>query len=171
MTRRNSGQHRWIQADPAFAAGAPFHGLPEASSSFLGLSGLGGSAFAGDDDVADTEVVQGVVDAGFAVAAVGGYGPRLAPGPSDNAFDGGPQLGWVGGVAGLDVVVEHDPVSVVTHLRFVAELDRLAEPALRDRAGVGVVQTDPPGRPIGNAAGTAAAGSGRRSGGSRRAAQ
>jgi hypothetical protein len=34
---------------------------------FEGLSSLGGSALAGDDDVADAEVVQGVVDALLAV--------------------------------------------------------------------------------------------------------
>ena len=49
-------------ADPAFAAGSPFHVSAERSSVFVGLSGLAGSAFAGDHDVADAEVVQVVVD-------------------------------------------------------------------------------------------------------------
>ena len=71
----------------------------------------------------------------------------------DDAFDGGLQPGRVGGVAGLDVVVEDDPVGVVAHLGFVAELDRLPEPAFRDRAGVGVVQTDLAGRAVGDGAG------------------
>jgi hypothetical protein len=43
-------------------------------------------------------------------------------------------------------VVQHDPVGIVEDLRFVAELDRLAQPALDDRAGIRVVQADQPGR-------------------------
>jgi hypothetical protein len=35
-------------------------------------------------------------------------------------------------------------------LSLVAELDRLAEPAFRDGAGGAVVQTDPPGRAVGD---------------------
>ena len=53
-------------ADPAFASGAPFDGAAERSSVLLGLSGLGGSAFARDDDVAHAEVMQCVVDAALA---------------------------------------------------------------------------------------------------------
>src|SRR6478609_1789502 len=49
-------------ADPCFAAGAPFHVSSEGSSVFGGLSGFAGSPLAGDDDVAHTEVVEGVVD-------------------------------------------------------------------------------------------------------------
>ena len=64
----------------------------------------------------------------------------------------------VGRVAELDLVVEHDPVGVVGDLGLVAELDRLAEPALEDRAGIGVVQADQPGRASGVAAGQAGAG-------------
>ena len=41
---------------------------------FLFSSGLSGFAFAGDDDGAHAEVVQGVVDGLLAVAAVGGDG-------------------------------------------------------------------------------------------------
>jgi hypothetical protein len=50
-------------------------------------------------------------------------------------------------------VVEHDAVVVVHDLAYdlglVAELDRFAEPILGDRAGVGIVQADPPGRAVG----------------------
>jgi hypothetical protein len=46
--------------------------------SFLGLPGLAGSALARHDDVSDTELVQVILDAGIAVAAVGGYRPRLS---------------------------------------------------------------------------------------------
>jgi hypothetical protein len=45
-------------------------------------------------------------------------------------------------------VVEHDAVVVVHDLGLVAELDRLAEPALGDRASVTVVQADPPAGPV-----------------------
>jgi hypothetical protein len=45
-------------------------------------------------------------------------------------------------------VVDHDPVLVVDDLGFVAELDRLAEAALADGTGVGVVQRHQPGRPV-----------------------
>ena len=91
----------------------------------------------------------------------------LRPVAFDDAFDGGVQPGRVGRVAGLDVVVEHDPVVVVDDLGFVAELDRLPEPAFRDRAGVRVVQADPPGRTVGDGAGQPLPGLRRRSGGSR----
>jgi hypothetical protein len=49
-------------------------------------------------------------------------------------------------------VVEDDAVVVVRDLGLVAELDRLAESALADRAGVRVVQADPPGRAVGGVA-------------------
>jgi hypothetical protein len=49
-------------ADPSFAAGAPFHVSSERSLSFLGLSGFTGSTFAGNHDLLDPELVQGIVD-------------------------------------------------------------------------------------------------------------
>jgi len=103
----------------------------------------------GDHDVPDTEVVQGAVDALLAVATVGGGGPWLAPGARDDPFDGRGELRRVGRVALLQVVVQHDAVLVVDDLSLVAELDRLTELALGDRAGVRVVQADPAGRPAG----------------------
>jgi hypothetical protein len=51
----------------------------------------------------------------------------------------------VSGIAGLHVVVED---VVVNNMGFVAELDRLAEPTLRDRPAVEVMQADPRGRPV-----------------------
>jgi hypothetical protein len=48
--------------------------------------------------------------------------------------------------------VDHGPVNVVGDLGFVTELDRLAEPAFGDGAGVGVVQRHGPGRPVGDLA-------------------
>jgi len=45
-------------------------------------------------------------------------------------------------------VVQHDAVVVVGDMAFAAELGGLAEAALGDRPGVGVVQADPPGRAV-----------------------
>jgi hypothetical protein len=50
---------------------------------------------------------------------------------------------------------EHDPVGVVEDLGLVAELDRLADAAFDDRAGVGVVQADQPAGPVRHPAGKA----------------
>src|SRR4051795_9155137 len=66
-------------ADPGFAAGPPLDGAPERSAVFVGLAGLAGSALARDHHGAHAELVQVVLDAGFAVAAVGGDGARAAP--------------------------------------------------------------------------------------------
>ena len=97
--------------------------------------------------------MQVVFDGLLAVAAVGGNGPGLAAGPPDDPVDGGGELRAVGGVALLQDVIEDDPVVIVGDLGLVAELDGLAEPALGDRAGVGVVQADSPGRAAGHRAG------------------
>ena len=158
-------------ADPAFDAGSPLHGSSERPSVFLGLSGLAGFALAGDHHGADAQVVQGVVDLLLAVAAVGGDGAGRAAGAAGDPFDRGGELGCVGRVALLDGVVQDDAVLVVDQLGLVAELDRLAQPALGDRAGVGVVQADPPGGARRVSPRPAAAGSARRSGGSLRPAR
>jgi hypothetical protein len=109
-----------------------------------GLAGLAGFALARDDDVADAEVVQVVIDGFLAVAAVGGDGPWLAAGAPDDPADGRGELGGVGRVALFQDVVEDDAVVVVGDLGLVAELDGLAEPALGDRPGVSIVQANPP---------------------------
>ena len=70
----------------------------------------------------------------------------------------GASLGHVGGVAALDGVVEHDAVVVVEDLGLVAELHRPPETALGDRAGIAVVQADPPGGPVRSGAGQPLAG-------------
>ena len=66
----------------------------------------------------------------------------------------------VGRVALLDVVVDDDAVFVVDELRLVAELDRLAEAALDDRTGIGVVQRHHPRRTRRGLTGEALAGLG-----------
>src|SRR3954471_24264923 len=68
-------------ADPGFAAGPPLDRSAERPAVFVGLAGLAGSTLAGDHHRADAEIVQGVLDAGLAVATVGGDGPRAPPGP------------------------------------------------------------------------------------------
>src|SRR4029450_8599913 len=140
-------------ADAAFAAGSPFHVPPERSLSFLGLPGVAGSALARNDDVSDTEIVQVILDAGLAVAAVGGHRLRLSSGAADDPFDSGFQPRSIGRVARLHVVVEDDAVVVVDQLGLVAELDRFPEPALSDRPGVEIVQADLPGRTVGDLSG------------------
>jgi hypothetical protein len=64
----------------------------------------------------------------------------------DDPPDRGRQQRRIRRVTDPDLVVQHDPVGIVEDLRLVAELDRLAQPPLDDRAGVGVVQADQPGR-------------------------
>ena len=84
-------------------------------------------------------------DRSLAVAAIGGHRPWCPAGAVGDPLDRRRELRGVGRVADLDVVIEDDTVVVVDELRLVAELDRLAEAALADRAGVGVVQADQPG--------------------------
>lgn len=88
-----------------------------------------------DRDDADAEVMQIVLDSGFAVFAIGGHRARRLAGAPGDAFDRGRQLRGVGRVPDLDVVVEDDAVVVVHDLGFVAELDRDTERAFADRAG------------------------------------
>ena len=109
------------------------------------LAGLAGLALAGNDNGLDAEVFQFGVAGGLAVATVGGCLLRDAAEAFADAPDRWGELFGVGRVAGLDVVIEHEPVFVVDDLGLVAELDGLAEPALLDRPGVGVVQADQPG--------------------------
>jgi hypothetical protein len=127
---------------------APLDGSAERSSVLESSPGFAGNAIAGDHHGPDAEFVQVVLDAGFAVAAVGGDGARTPPGAGDDSGDRGGELGCVGGVAAFDGVVEYDAVVVVDDLGLVAELDRPAQAALGDRAGVAVVQADPPDGPV-----------------------
>jgi len=157
-------------ADPAFASGSPFDVAAERFSMLVGPPGLRGFAFAWNHDIVDAEVGELLVNLGLAVAAVGGDGARRAPGALLDSLHSRGQLRCVGGVALLDAVVEHDPVVIVDDLGFVAEFDRPAQPALGDRAGIGVVQADPPRRPIRGCARPRVGGSGPRSGASLRAA-
>ena len=59
-------------ADAAFGPGSPFHGAAERFSMLFGSPRFGGFALSRDDHVGDTEVGELLIDAGFAVAAVGG---------------------------------------------------------------------------------------------------
>ena len=111
---------------------------------FFGLPDLTGSAFAGNDDGAHAERMQGVIDAFLSVAAVGGHGARCASGAGDDPLDGGRKLRRVCRIALLDGVVEHDAADVVNELGLVPELDRLTEAALGDRASIRIVQADLP---------------------------
>jgi hypothetical protein len=64
---------------------------------FVGVAGLAGSALARDHHGAHAELVQVVLDAGFAVAAVGGDGARAAPGAGDDSADRRGESRRVGG--------------------------------------------------------------------------
>src|SRR4051812_45361946 len=79
-------------ADVALAAGAPLDRLAERRSVFDGLSGLAGAALARNDDGPDAELVRFMIDAGLAVAAVGGDRARAPAGARDDPGHGGGQL-------------------------------------------------------------------------------
>src|SRR3954451_6071365 len=99
-------------ADAAFAAGAPLDGAAERFSVFLGATCLRWSAFARNHHVGDAEVAELPVDLGFAVAAVGGDGPRSAPGAFGDPLHGRRQLRRVGRIALLHGVIQDDAVVV-----------------------------------------------------------
>jgi hypothetical protein len=115
-----------------------FHGSGERSPAFVGLAGLAGSALVWDDHGAHAQLVQLDLDLGLAVAAAGGDGARGAASAADDPPDRRGELGCVGGVAAFDAgraprrrrCRRPGPCS---------RLDRLAEPVLCDRAGIGVV--------------------------------
>lgn len=83
--------------------------------------------------------MQGLLDVGFAVTTIRGDCAWNAPGALCDALDRRNQHRRVCRVASLDVLVEDHAVFVVDQLRLVTELDGLAEPALRDRAGIGIM--------------------------------
>ena len=97
---------------PALAAGPPLHLTAEPSAVFDRSAGLARLALAWDDDGANPEVEQLLIDGGLAVAAVRGHHPRRPSGPLDDPVDGRGELRRVRGVAQLDVVVQHDPSSL-----------------------------------------------------------
>jgi hypothetical protein len=106
--------------DAAFTSGAPFDQGAEGSSVLGRPAGWPGLTFAGDADGVHAKVVQVGLDAGLAVAAVGGYGAGWFTGPAGDAADGRGELRRVGRVALLDGVVDDDAVAVVDDLRLVA---------------------------------------------------
>ena len=91
------------------------------------LPSLARTTLARDHYGAHAELVQVVLDAGLAVAAVGGDGAGSSAGAAGDPGDRGGELRCVGGVAAFDGVVEHDAVVVVDDLGLVAELDRPAQ--------------------------------------------
>src|SRR5262249_22658331 len=130
--------------DPSFGAGAPFDLVAEGSSVCELSAGGGRSVSAWDRHAALPELVEVMFDRGQAVTTISGHRPWWASGAAGDAFDRGCQLWCVGRVSDLDGVIEDDAVGVVGDLGFVAELHRLTQPSLADRAGVGVVQADQP---------------------------
>ena len=96
----------------------------------MNLAGDTGSAFARNHDSPHAPAIERVIDLLLTVAAIGGHSPRLAVGAGYDAFYCRGQLWAIGRVSRFDGVVYHNPVVVVGDLRFVAELDRLAQSAL-----------------------------------------
>jgi hypothetical protein len=93
-----------------------FHGAAERGPVLGGRRSLPGLPLRGDHDGPHAHLVQGLVDALLAVAAVSGDGSGTAPGAGDDPFDGSSELRGVGGVALLQSVVEHDAVVIVDDL-------------------------------------------------------
>lgn len=139
-------------ADASLTAGAPFHQLPESPRVLGGAADRSRLALARDRHPSDAELVQFLVHHGLAVAAIGGHRPGNPARPGRDPLDRRGQQRRIQWVANLDLLIEHDPVRVVGHLRLVAELDRLADTTFDDRAGVGVVQADQPAGPLGDLA-------------------
>ena len=74
-------------ADSGIAAGAPLDHAAIRPAVFVVLAGVAGSALAWDHHGAHAELVQVVLDAGLAVAAVGGDSPRATPSMGDDPGD------------------------------------------------------------------------------------
>jgi hypothetical protein len=75
-------------ADPGFATGSPLDCSAVHPAALVDLAGIARSTLARDHHGADPAIV---LDAGLAVVAIGGDGPRAPPGPADDPPDrGGP---------------------------------------------------------------------------------
>jgi hypothetical protein len=131
--------------DPSFGSGPPFDLVAEGAPVFELAACGAGFGLTWDRHAAHTELKQVTFDRGLAVAAVGGDRTGRTSSAGGDALDRRGQLRGIGRVADLDGVVEDDPVGVVDDLGFVAELDRLAQAAFADRAGIDIVQADQPG--------------------------
>src|SRR5262249_56060094 len=117
-------------ADAAFAAGSPFDQVAELGCVLKVQAGLARPALARDDHGLHAELFELLVNAGLAVAAIGGDLFGSAAESLVDTFDRRGELLGVGRVAGLDLVVEDQPILVVHDLGLGPELDRLAEAAL-----------------------------------------
>jgi hypothetical protein len=110
--------------------------------------------------------VPGGVDAGVAVAAVGGHRSGWPAGAAGGTGDGRGKLRRVGRVARFDGVVDDDAVVVVIDdLGLVAELVGVPEPAAADRPGVHIVQAHHAGGGVRHDTGEPGAGLGHHGGG------
>jgi hypothetical protein len=79
---------------------------------------------------------------GGAEAAVSDHRARWPAGDANDPLDGGHELGNVGQVALVALVVGDEAALVLGHQQGVAELGRMPGLALADRAGVGIRQRD-----------------------------
>ena len=74
----------------------------------------------------DVELSEARLDAGLAVAPIGGDGPRCPTEERRDALDRRDEEWGVGRVAPEDGQVEHDAVAVVGHLRLYCRAPRNA---------------------------------------------
>ena len=136
-------------ADPTFAPGPPLHEPSKGSSPFEGPPSSRRFTHCRQYDTADAKIFESSFDLVFHIATIRRHGAWHLAEPRRDPDDRRHKLGGVIRIAHLDVVVDDDAVGIVDELGLVAELDRLAEPALSDRTGIGVVQRDKALRAVG----------------------
>jgi hypothetical protein len=99
---------------------------------------LAGGAVALQPDPLHAQRLHCLVVGGGAEAAVSDHRARWPAGDADDPLDGGHELGSVGRVALVELVVGDEPALVLSQQQGVAELGWMPGLALADRAGVGV---------------------------------
>jgi hypothetical protein len=123
--------------DAAVASGTPLDEGTEGSAVLDGAAGGPGLALAGDGESAHPEGVQIGLDAGFAVAAVGGHLAGWPAGPAGDAGDGRVSCGASAGFPSSTAWSTMTPSALSTVVMPVGVVDDHVDPPL---AGVAAVQ-------------------------------
>ena len=126
--------------DTAFGSGAPFDQLAEPAAALARWGGRRWVGPAGDGHVLDAQGFRSASTLASAVAAVGGDLRGCPPEAVLTRAMAGASSGASGGLPTCTLWSTMTPSALSTTWALIAELDRLADPALRDRPGVGVVQ-------------------------------